>query len=199
MPILTGADGISFDLDAVFLETLPADFTSAGVPLGHAPGRPFIDWICGPLVPLGDRRFQIALDRTHQGTNSHFRAWHPGDATHRPATAAGNLRLAANTAGVPQTISFAEIPDQPVTARDVVLEARTDAGLPVRFFVRSGPAEVHGDRLVFTPIPPRSRLPLAVTVVAWQWGRAAAPAVRTAPLVERRFHLVAPAAPSSPP
>jgi len=69
------------------------------------------------------------------------------------------------------------------------LHATSDAGLPVRFFVKAGPAEIHGDKLVFTPIPVKSRLPVTVTVVAWQWGRAAEPAIQTASMVERTFQL----------
>jgi hypothetical protein len=44
--------------------------------------------------------------------------------------------------------------------------------------------------LIFTPVPPRSRLPLTVTVGAWQWGRATDPAVQTAPVVEQQFRIL---------
>jgi len=61
--------------------------------------------------------------------------------------------------------------------------------MPVKFFVKAGPVEIRKDKLVFTPIPPRSKLPLAVTVVAWQWGCASEPAVQSAQNVERTFQL----------
>lgn len=102
----------------------------------------------------------------------------------------GELKLVPNNKGKPQTITFDPIPDQPASEREVSLRATSDAGLPVQFFVRYGPAEVQGNRLVFTPIPPRSKLPLTVTVAAWQWGRTAEPAIQTAAIVERSFKLI---------
>ena len=73
--------------------------------------------------------------------------------------------------------------------KEIPLHATSDAGLPVRFFFRVGPAEIHGDRVVFTPLPPRSKLPVTVIVAAWQWGRKTAPAVQTADIVERSFQI----------
>ena len=61
--------------------------------------------------------------------------------------------------------------------------------LPVSFFVRAGPAEIHGDELTFSRIPPRSKMPLEVTVAAWQWGRTSAPAVQTAETTEQTFTI----------
>ena len=60
----------------------------------------------------------------------------------------------------------------------------------MRFYVREGPAVVDGDILRLTPIPPRAKYPVAVTVVAWQFGRAAEPAVQSAEPVARTIHLV---------
>jgi hypothetical protein len=59
----------------------------------------------------------------------------------------------------------------------------------VYYYVREGPAEVRGDTLVFTPIPPRSKFPVKVTVVAWQWGRSVEPKVQTAAPVEMTFSI----------
>jgi hypothetical protein len=56
--------------------------------------------------------------------------------------------------------------------------------------VREGPAQIDRDVLRFTPIPPRSRFPVEVTVVAWQWGRSAAPKLKAATAVERTFSIV---------
>ncbi len=182
-------DGITFRLAGTFLDRLPNHFVKGGAALDHAPGQPAIEWLCGPYVPLGSNTFQVALDRTWRKTDSYVRVWHPGDETHRLATNPGGLKFEPNTNGRPQIITFAPIPDQAADAREAPLQATSDAGLPVRFFVRAGPATVQGDRLVFTPIPSRSKLPLTVTVVAWQWGRTAEPRVQTAALVERTFLL----------
>ena len=68
------------------------------------------------------------------------------------------------------------------------LGATSDCGLPVSYYVKEGPAEIVGNKLVFTSIPPRSRFPLKVTVVAWQYGLAGR--VQTAEPVERSFYIV---------
>jgi hypothetical protein len=100
------------------------------------------------------------------------------------------LKIAPNKAGTAQKITFDDIPDQATGTKEVQLHAVSDSGLPVRFYVKVGPAEIHGDKLVFTPIPPRSKMPISVTVVAWQWGRSVEPAVQTAQPVEKTFRIV---------
>lgn len=190
LPYETEDDGVTFALRTGFLDRIPDGWVHGGTEIGHAEGTPAAEWICGHVAPLGNNRFRIALDRTWRHSPTYLRVWHPGDDTYRPGVQPAELRLAPNTAGSAQSISFEPIPDQPAGTRDVPLRATSDSGLPVRFFVRVGPAEIHGDRLVFTDIPPRSRLPLTVTVAAWQWGRSAAPAVQTAPLVERSFQIM---------
>jgi len=57
----------------------------------------------------------------------------------------------------------------------------------VRFFVREGPAEIVGDVLKFTPVPPRAKYPIKVTVVAWQYGVPGK--VQSAEPVTREFYL----------
>jgi hypothetical protein len=53
--------------------------------------------------------------------------------------------------------------------------------------VREGPAEVDGDTLKFTAIPPKAKFPVKVTVVAWQHGRSSEPKLKTAEPVAREF------------
>jgi hypothetical protein len=98
-----------------------------------------------------------------------------------------------NTVGAPQTIDFPAIADQDAGAGAIKLAARSSAGVPVSYYVREGPAQVdrHGV-LTFTEVPPRSRYPLKVTVVAWQWGRSIDPQLQTAAPVERTFSLAGP-------
>ena len=74
----------------------------------------------------------------------------------------------------------------------VPLKAVSDSGLPVSYYVRNGPAEVKGDRLVFTPIPPRAKFPVKVTVVAYQWGRSIEPLAQTATPVEQTLMIQSP-------
>ena len=95
-----------------------------------------------------------------------------------------------NTAGADQHISFGAIPDQRVGTQSLKLIAKSDPDVPVYFYVREGPAELQGDTLKFTPIPPRAKFPVKVTVVAWQWGRSMDPKLKTAEPVERTFSFV---------
>jgi hypothetical protein len=62
--------------------------------------------------------------------------------------------------------------------------------VPVHYYVREGPAEIEGDTLKFTAIPPRAKYPVKVTVIAWQWGRSIEPKLKTAEPVERTFNIV---------
>ena len=68
------------------------------------------------------------------------------------------------------------------------LNAVSDCGLPVYYYVKEGPARITANNtLEFTPIPPRSRFPVKVTVVAWQYGLKGK--VQTAEPVERSFYI----------
>jgi hypothetical protein len=95
-----------------------------------------------------------------------------------------------NDTGSEQSITFLEIDDQQAGAAPLKLRATASSGLPVRYFVREGPAEVDGDTINFTEIPPRAKFPMKVTIVAWQWGRSIDPKVQSAEPVERTFNIV---------
>ena len=86
-------------------------------------------------------------------------------------------------------ITFEPIPDVTTATPSILLTASSDAGLPVSFFVVSGPARVIDRQLVFTAIPPRTRFPVEITVAAWQWGRGTGPKIQTAEIVKRTFRL----------
>ena len=190
LPFTTEADGVSFQLHTAFLDRIPDGWVHAGTRLGHAPGEPVVEWICGQVAPLGGNRFRIALDRTWGHSPTFVRVWHPGNDAYRLAVQPGELKLTPNKNGKPQAITFDPVADQAAGTKEIRLHATSDAGLPVWFFVRCGPAEIHGDQLVFTPIPPRSRFPVTVTVAAWQWGRSTEPAIQTAEIVERSFKIL---------
>jgi len=102
-----------------------------------------------------------------------------------------DVKALRNTSGTRQKITFPPFDDVPVGTTAVPLVATSDAGLPVSFFVVAGPAIVQERKLVFTPIPPRSRLPVTVTVAAWQWGHPGNPAVQMAEIVQRTIRLTA--------
>lgn len=185
------ADGITFTLHGTMLSAVPTNFVNPGLKLAHADVQPQIEWLCGPVKPLGNDRFQICLDRTWPGAATYLAAREPGTETLRGAVQPCGIKVAKNNSGLAQKISFAPIADVPAGTQSLKLHATSSAGLPVRYFVRAGPAVVHGDSLEFTPVPPRARYPVAVIVDAWQWGRAGGQPVQSA-VEEQTFYLKAP-------
>ena len=190
-----GEDGETFTLRSTLLDAAPADWYgfTQGTPAGHASDASLcaIDRICGPVAKLGPDTFRLQFYRMGMNNNkrSHsicFIARHPGDTVYRPMELESELNFPLiNKQGADQTLTF-NAPG-PVTARtqSITLKATSSSGLPVHFYVREGPATIDGDTLRFTPIPPRAKFPVKVTVVAWQYGRAAEPKVKTAEPVER--------------
>lgn len=200
------ADGVSFKLTGAFYDRVPSGSSRlpnwtqlpTNAPLGHADaGRISIDPISGPIKKISADTFAVDFKReTLLVTNAAryelvFAVTHPGDSEYKPAVQQAHLYVPAVTKhGKTQQISFPEIPDQKVGAKPLKLKATSDSGLPVRYFVREGPAEVEGDTLRFTAIPPRARFPVKVTVAAWQYGRANEPKVQSATPVERDFVIL---------
>lgn len=207
---LPEADGLTFKLDAEPVVPLPPSppvatkdkrpelvsvLPTRAPPGTHAVGPVAISVVSGPVVPVAEGVFQVEFDRMVAPSDPRTRevwfvAHHPGDATYKGAVQQARLRLPRWIEGAEQVISFPALRDLPVGAAPVVLAATSSAGLPVRFYVREGPAVIRDGRLHLTPLPPRSRFPLSVTVVAWQFGRGTEPKVRAADSVERTFHIV---------
>ena len=183
------ADGITFTLKGVLLDKIPVNFVGAGEPLARAPGTPTIEWLCGSVEPVGGDKFRVALDRTWPAA-TYLAVRHPGTDQIRAVVQPAQISREGHTEGRPQKITFEPIQDVKVGTRSVSLVAKSDAGLPVKFFVVAGPAIVEGDKLVFMKIPPRSKLPMTVTVAAWQWGRGFEPKVRTAETVRQTFQII---------
>ncbi|QDA61650.1 hypothetical protein [Hymenobacter jejuensis] len=201
------ADELSFGLRGTFLDSVPAVSgrlatwagLPVGTPLGHSAAGPVaISRITGPFVQVSADTFAFQLSRGLGANLRQYELWftatHPGDATYKPAVQQAQMLVPLRlTAGGSQHITFPKPTDWKAsrTRRATVpLAATSDAGLPVRYYVREGPAEVKGNVLRFTQIPPRSKFPLKVTVVAWQRGRTAEPKVQTAEPVEQTFYLL---------
>jgi hypothetical protein len=156
-----------------------------------------------PSPPLGEERektgavfnthtFQFAMNRvnsTEDRRNFDIWVWasHPGDAKYKSMVQQAMIRVPQNTEGAEQHITFPAIPDQQAGTKSLKLNATSDAGTKVHYYVLEGPAEVDGDTLQFTKIPPRAKFPVKVTVVAWQHGLPGK--VKTAVPVTREFHL----------
>ena len=153
-----------------------------------------IHWIVGPAEQVGPNTFKVALDRQyspHEARSQEvwFYASNPGDAHYKSAVQQALLRLPLFTAGAAQAIDFPAIADQKLGAKSVALSAKSSAGAAVGYYVREGPAYVRDGVLYFTALPPRAKLPVKVTVVAWQFGRGTAPKLAAAEPVARTLLL----------
>lgn len=204
---LPQADGLTFHLKTSFLSPVPGNSPKGalwtGLPVDASlpiPGGDIpitLSRIVGPFVQTGPDTFRLQFGRAEYTANRRNHdlwvvAAYPGDERCRGIVQQAMIHAAPNTEGTPQTITFPAIPDQAASTGTLKLAATSDAGLPVSYYVREGPAEIEGDSLRFTRVPPRARRPVTVTVVAWQFGRPVEPRVRTASRVERSFRLLAP-------
>ena len=188
--VLTEPDGITFHLKGVLLDKVPENFVGAGAgeKLEKTPGDPVIEWTSGCIEPLGNGTFRVNLDRNWPNQATYLAVRQPGTAGVRGVTQPGGVSLREmNSEGTPQKITFEPIPDVKAGTESIALKATSDSGLPVRFFVDVGPAVIQGDKLVFTKIPPGAKLPITVTVGAWQFGRWAEPKIKKADIVKQSF------------
>ena len=182
------ADGITFHLKAVCTDSLRTKLSDE-----HADATPIISRICGPVEKVNDTTFIVSFYR--MGMNNPRRtgdicllASQTGDRKYKSAVQEVSIRIPyRNTEGQRQYILFPGLPDVKAESGSLSLKATSDCGLPVSYYIKEGPAEIKGDQIVFTPIPPRSKFPVKVTVVAWQYGVAGK--VQTAEPVERSFYI----------
>jgi hypothetical protein len=197
-------DALTFQLQGAFLEAVPPGHNPAkwtgltnGAPLGHATGGGpvVLSRISGPVQQLAPETFVIRFNRSSMAADRRagdiwLLASHPGDAHYQSAVQQGLLTIPLRlTEGAEQHLNFPPIPDPPAGTKQLKLKATSDAGVPVHYYVREGPAEVDGNILRFAPVPPRTRWPVQVTVVAWQYGRSREPKLQTAEPVTRTFFL----------
>jgi len=183
------ADGITFHLKAVCTDSLRTQLSDE-----HADATPVISRICGPVEKVNDTTFMVSFYR--MGMNNPRRtgdicllASQTGDRKYKSAVQEVSIRIPyRNTEGQRQYILFPGLPDVKAGSGSLSLKATSDCELPVSYYIKEGPAEIEGDQIVFTPIPPRSKFPVKVTVVAWQYGIAGK--VQTAEPVERNFYIL---------
>jgi hypothetical protein len=195
------ADGVTFHLQTAFMDYVPTNgnaarwaYSSPGTKLGQATGGGPIQLrkIVGPAIQVSTNTFQFALNRinsTEDGRNFDIWVWgsHPGDARYKSIVQQAMIRVPQNTEGQEQSITFQVIPNQKAETKSFKLSATSDAKTKVYYYVLEGPAKVDENVLTFTAIPPRAKLPIKVTVVAWQHGLPGK--VKTATPVKREFFI----------
>ncbi len=189
----------TFKVQATYLDALTTktDLFPPDTKLGSS-GMPILYRVnSGALVQVGPDTFRI---RPHAGPiPPQGNPWEPtlvaytlGNGEYRPTERPAHVNVSIiNTAGQAQTITFPAIPNQKLGVKSVKLAATASSGLPVDYFVVSGPAELgpEGQSLVFKPMPPRSKYPVRVLVSAFQWGRPVEPKIQSAGPVMQEFFL----------
>lgn len=186
------ADGITFSVGVKKLDQIPLNFVAAGEKLAQTAEMPVVEWGCGQYEPLGNGKFRIALDRTWPNGADYFIIRQKGTDKVREVVAPVHFDIKAlkNTEGKSQKITFNPIADVKVGTKTIDLVAKSDAGLPVEFYVVAGPALIKDGKLIFTKIPPRAHFPLTVTVAAWQWGTKTEPKIKMAEIVKQSFCIL---------
>jgi hypothetical protein len=190
------ADGsVTVKVEGGFLTETPSGVAGSGRPLGHAGGPVQFSLIGGwngGGKQDGPDSFVVQPGHLGPSDNLMMLAYHPGDERYAYAEQPCEVKWPkVNQAGKPQTIDFAPLADRDRSVKEIQLHAASSSGRGVHFYIAQGPAEIDGNRLVFTPIPPRTKMPVKVTVVAYQWGTTQDPAVQSAKPVERSFFLTA--------
>jgi hypothetical protein len=204
LKFLPRPDGITFNLEGAFYDTVgggsPRLSMWSGLPvgskLGHATGGgPItIDWVAGPFKKIDANTFALQLGPGLEANPKNYVftiiARHPGDAQYKPIVQQAQMTIPAKlTEGKEQHISFPAIPDQRAGVKSIALNAVSDAGMPVYYYVLEGPVELNGNKLSFTKIPPCAKFPVKVTVVAWQYGMSKESKLQSAELVMRSFYI----------
>lgn len=185
------ADGLTFHINTVFTDTLRTKVIN-----DHAKGKPTITRICGPVEKINDTTFTVRFYR--MGLNNEKRtgdiwlmASHPGDKNYKSTVQQFNMRIPLrNTEGMEQKITFEPLENQKKGTKEIPLKATSDSGKPVYFYVQEGPAEIKNGRLMFTKIPKKAKFPLKITVVAWQYGQAVEPKIKSAEPVVQSFYIL---------
>lgn len=187
-------NGFAFQLTPGYLSVVPEQLKGAGQPLSHGTGKVTFGKITGPVIQVGENTFKRRLDREAAGP-IWIEAFKAGDSKYRHSVQPAQINLPATLKkGLTQQIDFPVLNNIAYKTRYVPLHGRSDAGLPVNYYVESGPAivdELH-QRLCITAIPARSRFPVKVTVTAYQWGKAVSPYYQTARPVTRTFYIAKP-------
>ncbi|MDN5286635.1 MAG: hypothetical protein JWR38_2909 [Mucilaginibacter sp.] len=191
LKFLPGADGISFQLKGGFLPEMPSELIGAGQKLGHASGPISFRVITGPAIQTGLTSFKLQFDRTGMGGELWIQEENAGDWEYRHAVQPGKMTIPAKlVVGKSQEIKFPQLQNVKYDIKEQTLHATSNSGLPVDYYIISGPAYVEKEMIKFTPIPVKSKYPVKVKVVAYQWGRGTEPLYQSAEPVEQTFYII---------
>ncbi|MGF7039086.1 hypothetical protein [Mucilaginibacter lappiensis] len=183
-------DGISFQLKGGFLPEMPPELIGAGQKLGHASGPINFRVIAGPAIQTGPSSFRLQFDRTGMGGELWIQEENAGDTEYRHAVQPGKMTIRSRLiVGKLQKITFPQLQNVKNDVKELALRATSDSGLPVDYYIISGPAYIENGVIKFTPIPVKSKYPVKVNIVAYQWGRMTEPLYQSAEPIEQTFYI----------
>lgn len=202
-------DGRTFAVQPVYADAYPQtqrdgekkpigpQWLEAGQPVGHASAPIRLKRAAGPIEPVGDKGFRMSFDALAPATErarTTFMAYSAGDAEYRFTEQVGMMPRGFKglDGGKAQALAFPPIANLKADAAPVKLEATSDAGLPVEYYVAYGPAVVEAGMLKLAEVPARAAFPIEVAVVAWQFGSGIEPKVKTAEPLTRTFLIEKP-------
>lgn len=184
-----GSD-LKFNIAAQYTDTLREKTTN-----NHSKEKIRIYPLCGPVKQIDDSTFTIrfyhmGLDNKRRTSSIWLIAQGNGDDVYKTSVQEISIDFSyPQTEGKEQQIRFSAIPNVREGIQSIPLKGKSDKGLPVYYYVKEGPVRVDGNNLIFTPIPPRSKYPVKVTVVAWQYGQTKGDKIQSAEPIERTFYI----------
>ncbi|MDF9829787.1 hypothetical protein [Parabacteroides sp. PF5-6] len=190
-PLQFTTDGYTMEVQAKVVFT---DSTYTRLSDAHTIEPVRIKRIAGPVSIINDSTFRFSHYRPgtqhKRATGVELFAFAESDMFygHAVRTISWRMPMTLNE-GKTQEIKFPEIPDVKVGTSSIQLQAVSNRKLPVQYYVRSGPAYIEGNRLFLTELPPKTKYPVKVTVVAWQYGSMTEPKIQTARPVEQVFYI----------
>jgi hypothetical protein len=194
-------DGQTFQVHPVYADTVPGQhngrgprWLKAGMPVGHAGTPIHVKRAGGPLAVVGTHTLRVQYDNlapAGQRERATFLAYSDGDNQYRYTERVGMMPRGFNglSKGNKQTITFPRVKDLTPGHPPVSLNATSDSGLPVEYYVAYGPAKIVDGKLEIAELPVRSKFPIELKVVAYQFGSGVEPLVQTAEPVEQTIHI----------
>lgn len=188
LPFKPEEDGITFKIGTEY-----SDSTRSTISKSHSTKNITVNRINGPVKKINNSTFQVdfyrmGFDNKKRTNEITLVAKSYGDKNYKSAVQEISVKIPYPIQeGKRQSILFGTLSDIDTNIKEVQLYATSDSGLPVSYFVKEGPAILEGNILKIQNIPPSSKFPIKVTVVAWQYG--IKNKYQTAEPVERFFYI----------
>lgn len=197
-------DGQTLKVHPAYADTYPSQhggrgprWPNAGKSVGHSTGPIRVRRVSGPVIATGPDTLRMKYDNltpADERSRVTFLAYSTGDAKYRYTEQVGMMPrgFRGMTKGTDQTITFPPIGKLKANGGPVRLKAISDSSLPVEYYVACGPATIDRGKLKIVELPARATFPIAVKVVAYQFGRGVKPLVKTAAPVEQTVRIERP-------